>query len=114
MKVLPQFQLAAFGLSLISSTAVMIDSAPGLAQVRQPVRPINYQLVTPIPPAAPGVGDFINPPDDGSTEDFYCGGQSFVPCDSIFKAYCDKVAHGNYIDLPSGHGACITPGGHNP
>jgi hypothetical protein len=116
MKVLPQFKLAAFGLSLVSSTVVMMDSAPGSAQVRQPVsaQTNTYQLVSPTPPTEPGIGDFVNRPDDGSTEDFYCGGQSFVPCDQIFKAFCDKVANGHYIDLPSGHGACITPGGHNP
>ncbi|ERN42074.1 hypothetical protein KR51_00014150 [Rubidibacter lacunae KORDI 51-2] len=114
MKVLLPIQVATFGLSLLSSTVVMMDPAPVLAQVRQPLRTQNHQLVNPTPPPEPEIGDFVNLPDDGSTEDFYCGGQNRVPCDKIFKAYCAKVANGHYKDLPSGHGACITPGGWNP
>jgi hypothetical protein len=47
-------------------------------------------------------------------EDFYCGGRNQVACDETFSDFCAKIAHGKEIDLDSGGGACITPGGVNP
>ena len=75
---------------------------------RRPAARLGVRMPKPPPP----------PPGNLSSQqvelyDFYCGG-SYVPCDQTFKDFCAKIAGGTYQKLPSGHGACITPGGWNP
>ena len=94
-------------LSLFSLAAITLFASSSIASARtirdsKPKEPStidtgNPQLVAPSKP----------------DHDFYCG-KGLVPCDETFKDFCSKIAGGNYEDLPSGDGACITPGGHNP
>ena len=64
------------------------------------------------PDTQPQIGDLKG--QEVFLHDFYCGGEGQVPCDQTFSDFCAKIAKGNEIDLDSGGGACITPGGVNP
>ena len=64
------------------------------------------------PDSQPQIGDLAT--EEVQLHDFYCGGKNQVPCDQTFSDFCATIAKGNEIDLDSGGGACITPGGVNP
>ncbi|WP_066425096.1 hypothetical protein [Anabaena sp. 4-3] len=83
--------------SLAESNFTPETRSPSLQRERPRKNEANFPIVAPSQPDI----------------DFYCG-KGFVPCDQTFKDFCAKVAKGHYKVLPSGHGACITPGGHNP
>ena len=80
--------------------------------IEEPKSEIMVGFILAIAPAGePRIDDLAT--EEVTLADFYCG-KNHVPCDDTFSDFCAKIAKGTEIELPSGHGACITPGGVNP